>query len=166
VLVSIALTPQAPTVQIAATRQLAVIGTYSDATTQDLTASSTFVSATPASATVNSGGLVTGAALGTSVVTATSNGKSATTTVTVPAATLASIAVTPAASTVLIGGLQQFVATATYSDNTTAFVTGTAAWSSSSPSIGAVRPLASRPASPPAPPPSPPPSVENRTAPR
>jgi uncharacterized protein YjdB len=138
VLLSIAVTPQAPTVQIAATRQLAVIGTYSDATTQNLTASTTFVSATPASATVDSAGLVTGTALGTSVITATSNGKSATTTITVPAATLTGIAVTPAASTVLIGGQQQFVATATYSDNTTAFVTGTAAWSSSSPSIGTV----------------------------
>jgi hypothetical protein len=138
VLLSITLTPQAPTVQIAATRQLAVIGTYTDATTQDLTTSSTFVSATPASATVNSAGLITGAALGSSIITATSNGKNATTTVTVPAATLASIAVTPSTSTVLIGGLQQFVATATYTDNTTAFVTGTAAWSSTSPSIGAV----------------------------
>jgi len=138
VLLSIAVTPQAPMVQIAATRQLAVIGTYSDATTQNLTAGATFVSATPTSATVNSAGLVTGAALGTSVITATSNGKSATTTITVPSATLTGIAVTPATSTVLIGGQQQFVATATYSDNTTAFVTGTAVWSSSSPSIGTV----------------------------
>ena len=138
VLLSIAVTPQAPTVQIAATRQLAVIGTYSDATTQNLTAGATFVSATPANATVNSAGLVTGAAPGTSLITATSSGKSATTTVTVPAATLTGIAVTPAASTVLIGRQQQFVATATYSDNTTAFVTGSAVWSSSSPSIGTV----------------------------
>lgn len=137
-LLSIAVAPQAPTVQIAATRQLAVTGTYSDASTQDLTSSATFVSATPASATVSSSGLVTGAALGTSVITATSNGKSATTTVTVPAATLASISVTPAASTVLVGDVQQFVATATYSDNTTAFVTAAATWSSSSPSIGTV----------------------------
>lgn len=138
VLVSIAVTPQNATVQIAATRQLAVIGTYSDTTTHDLTAASTFVSATPASATVNNGGLVTGIALGTSVVTASSNGQSASTTITVPAATLASIALTPATSTVLIGGQQQFVATATYTDNTTAFVTGAAVWSSTSPAIGTV----------------------------
>lgn len=135
VLLSIAVAPQAPTVQIAATRQLAVVGTYSDATTHDLTTSSTFVSATPASAGVNAAGLVTGVAPGTSVVTATSNGKSATTTVTVPAVTLTNIAVTPANPTVLIGGQQQFVATATYSDNSTAFVTGNAVWSSSSPAI-------------------------------
>ncbi|MHA4869586.1 ice-binding family protein [Duganella sp. PWIR1] len=138
VLLSIAVTPQAPTVLIAATRQLAVIGTYSDATTQDLTASSTFVSATPASAIVNSDGLVTGMALGTSVVTASNGGKNASTTVTVPAATLSSISVTPSTSTVLIDGQQQYIATATYSDNTTAFVTNTAVWSSTSPTIGTV----------------------------
>src|SRR5471032_1971761 len=137
-LASIAVTPQAPTVQIAAARQLAVIGTYTDASTQDLTAGSTFVSATPASATVSARGLVTGVALGTSVVTATSNGMSASTTVTVPSATLTSIAVTPANPTVLIGGQQQFVATATYSDNSTALVTGSAAWSATTPAIGTI----------------------------
>ncbi|WP_373990543.1 ice-binding family protein [Duganella sp. BuS-21] len=138
VLLSIALTPQAPTVLIAATRQLAVIGSYSDATTQDLTASSTFASATPASAIVNSDGLVTGMALGTSVITASNGGKNASTTVTVPAATLSSISVTPSTSTVSIDGQQQYIATATYSDSTTALVTNTAVWSSTSPTIGTV----------------------------
>ncbi|MBV6324114.1 ice-binding family protein [Duganella violaceipulchra] len=138
VLLSIAVAPQAPTVRIAASRQLVVVGTYSDASTQDLTASATFASATPASATVNARGLVTGVALGTSVVTATSNGMSASTTVTVPSATLTSIAVTPANPTVLIGGQQQFVATATYSDNSTALVTGSAAWSATTPAIGTI----------------------------
>lgn len=137
-LVSIAVTPQNPTVLIAATRQLAVLGTYSDNTTHDLTATSSFVSATSASATVSSGGLVAGVAPGSSVITATSDGKSAATTITVPAATLTGIMVTPAAASVLIGGQQQFIATATYSDNSSALVTGTATWSSTSPLIGAV----------------------------
>ncbi|GJJ00341.1 hypothetical protein RugamoR64_08790 [Duganella rhizosphaerae] len=137
-LTSIAVTPQAPTVQIAATRQLAVIGTYSDSSTQDLTVGATFSSATPASATVSSGGLVTGAASGSSVITVSTNGKSATTTVTVPAATLTSITVTPLTASVLIGGQQQFVATATYSDSSTALITNSAAWSSNSPLIATV----------------------------
>ncbi|WP_332854507.1 Ig-like domain-containing protein [Duganella sp. S19_KUP01_CR8] len=137
-LTSIAVTPQAPTVQTAATRQLAVIGTYSDSSTQDLTVGATFTSATPASATVSSGGLVTGAASGSSVITASTNGKSATTTVTVPAVTLTSLTVTPLTASVLIGGQQQFVATATYSDSSTALVTNSAAWSSNSPLIATV----------------------------
>lgn len=49
------------------TKQLKVV----DSNGQDVTASSTFVSATPAKATVSAGGLVTGVAAGTSVITAT-----------------------------------------------------------------------------------------------
>ena len=130
VLVSIAVTPQNPTVLIAATRQLAVIATYSDSSTVDVTAGSAFVSATPASASVASGGLVTGVSAGTSVMTASFNGKNASTTVTVPAATLVSIAVTPATASIAVGGVQQFVATATYSDNSNAIITNSATWTS------------------------------------
>ncbi|NGZ87945.1 ice-binding family protein [Duganella aceris] len=138
VLVSIAVTPQAPTVQIAATRQLAVIGTYSNATTQNLTAGASFVSATPANVRVSTGGLVTGVAAGSSVITASSGGKSATTTVTVSGTAPLSVTVSPASATVAIGGSSQFIATATYADNSTALVTGSAVWSADSPSIGTV----------------------------
>ena len=130
VLLSIAVTPQNPTVLIAATRQLAVIATYSDSSTADVTSGSTFVSATPASSSVASGGLVTGVSAGTSVMTASFSGKTAGTTVTVPAATLVSIAVTPATASIAVGGVQQFVATATYSDNSNAIITNSAIWTS------------------------------------
>nr|WP_314631601.1 Ig-like domain-containing protein [uncultured Janthinobacterium sp.] len=130
VLVSIAVAPQAPTVLIAATRQLAVIATYSDGSTADVTAGSTFVSATPVSASVASGGLVTGVSAGSSVMSASFNGMNASTTVTVPAATLVSIAVTPATASIAVGGVQQFVATATYSDNSNAIITNSASWTS------------------------------------
>lgn len=46
-------------------------------------------------------------------------------------ATLSSIAVTPANPAVLVGATQQFTATGTYSDNTTADITATVTWSSS-----------------------------------
>lgn len=123
-LVSIALTPVNPTVQILATRQLAATATYSDNSTADITALSTYVSATPAAATVSTAGTVQGVAGGSSVVTASFGGKTATTTVNVPAAvTLSSIAVTPAKPSIIVGAQQQFVATATYSDNSNAVVT-------------------------------------------
>ncbi|MFM2086200.1 MAG: hypothetical protein RLZZ237_1069, partial [Pseudomonadota bacterium] len=130
VLLSIAVTPQNPTVLIAATRQLAVVATYSDASSADVTAGSSFVSATPASASVAGSGLVTGVTAGNSLVSASFNGMQASTTVTVPAATLVSIAVTPVNASIAVGGLQQFIATATYSDNSNAVVTTTATWSS------------------------------------
>jgi uncharacterized protein YjdB len=131
-LVSIALAPQAPSLQIGATRQLTATATYSNSTTADVTGTSTFASATPANVTVGAAGIITGVATGSSVVTATFGGKNATTTATVSNATLSSIAVTPATASVVVGGKQQFVATATYSDNSTAIITSTASWTSAS----------------------------------
>lgn len=139
VVASIAVTPQSPTVQIGATRQLAVTATYSDATTVDVTNTSTFSSATPAAATVGaSTGLVTGIAGGSSVVTAAFGGKTASTTVTVSSATLSSIAVTPATATVAVGGTQQFVATGTYSDSSTAIITNSVNWTSGTTANGTI----------------------------
>ncbi|WP_226941516.1 Ig-like domain-containing protein [Janthinobacterium violaceinigrum] len=129
-LLSIAVTPQNPVIAVAATRQLAVLATYSDGSTVDVTTGSSFVAATPAFATVASGGLVTGVAFGSSVMNASFNGKTASTTVTVPALTLVSIAVTPATASVAVGAQQQFIATATYSDSSNAIVTNSAAWTS------------------------------------
>ena len=138
-LTSLAVAPQSPIVQIGATRQLAVNATYSDASTADVTATSVFVSATPASATVGAnGGLVTGVAAGSSPVTASVGGMSANTTISVPAVTLASIAVTPGSASVTIGGQQQFIATATYSDASNAVIKAT--WSSTTPGNASVQP--------------------------
>ena len=128
-LTALAVVPQNLTVQLAATRQLAVIGTYSDASTADVTTTSTFSSATPATASVSNGGLVTGMASGSSIVTASFGGISANTTVTVPAVTLLSIAVTPANASIAVGATRQFVATAQYSDLSNAVIN--AAWTSS-----------------------------------
>ena len=137
-LVSITVAPQAPTLLIGATRQLAVTATYSNATTADVTAQSTFVSATPANVTVNGSGLLTGVTAGASVITATFGTQSAPTTATVSAATLSSIAVTPATATVAIAGMQQFVAIGTYSDSSTAIITNSVVWTSSNLLVGTV----------------------------
>jgi hypothetical protein len=49
-----------------------------------------------------------------------------------PTKTLTSIAVTAAASSIAVGGTDQFSATGTYSDNTTADLTSSATWASTS----------------------------------
>lgn len=131
-LMSLALTPANTTFQVGATRQLAASASYSDGTVVDVTASSTYVSATPAAVSVASTGLMTGVAAGSSVITASFGGKTATANATTTAVTVSSIAVTPANATVAVGGSQQFVAIATYSDSSTAVVTSTATWTSSS----------------------------------
>jgi uncharacterized protein YjdB len=139
-LVSIALTPQAPTLQIGATRQLIATATYSNGTTADVTSTTTFSSGTIANASVGPAtGLVTGVAAGNALITGSFNGKTATTTATVVGnVTLSAIVVTPATATVPLTGTQQYVATATYSDNSTANVTSTVTWTSSNTAIGTV----------------------------
>lgn len=137
-LLSIAVTPQNPTIQINATRQLAVTASYDDGSTADVSNASAFVSATTAVATSSSAGLVSGVSGGTSVLTANFGGKVANTTVTVGSAVLSSISVTPASATVAINGSQQFIATANYSDSSTAIISNTVLWSSSSTAIGTV----------------------------
>jgi len=139
-LVSLALTPATTTFQIGATRQLAAVATYSDGTAVDVTATTTttFVSASPAFVTVSNSGLMTGVAQGASVLTATFAGKTATAQATTTSATISSIAVAPATSTVAVGAVQQFIAVATYSDNTTAVITSSAAWTSANTAVATV----------------------------
>ena len=132
---SIAVTPTNPSIANGTTRQFTATGTYSDFTTQDLTTQVTWSSSNNTVATISnaggSQGLATSVATGTTTITATLGGVSGSTTLTVPAATLSTIDVTPANPTLAKGTTQQFTATGTYSDFTTQDLTTQVAWSSS-----------------------------------
>ncbi len=86
-LVSIAITPDPVNLAPAATQQLTVTGTYSDASTANLTAGSTFGSSNTAVATVSGTGLVTGVSAGAATITATHTASGLTDVVTVTVAT-------------------------------------------------------------------------------
>jgi hypothetical protein len=119
-LVSIQVTPQ----------QYVATGVYSDATTQDLSATATWMSGNDAVATVSATGLATGVTAGGPVtITATSAGISGTASLTVTAATLVSIAVTPVDPRVESDKTQQMTATGTYSDASTRDITASVTWS-------------------------------------
>ncbi|WGG49851.1 ice-binding family protein [Rugamonas sp. DEMB1] len=137
-LLSITLTPQNPVLQPGATRQLAVTASYADGSSADVSNASVFSAANPAVASSTAGGLVAGVAVGSGQVGASFGGQNATTTVTVANVTLSSIAVTPANASVVVGAGQQFVATATYSDNSTAIISNTAVWSSNAAPVASV----------------------------
>jgi len=124
-------------------QNLIATGTYSNGTTQVITTSVTWSSATQSVATVTSGsagGRVTGVAQGNSVITATLSGVSKSITFTVTSPVLVSIAVTAPSSTNVVGETQQLVATATYSNNTTADVSSQVTWTSSNTSIATISP--------------------------
>jgi uncharacterized protein YjdB len=144
-LVSIAVNPSAPSIAGGATQQFHATGTYSDGSVKSLTATATWTSSKTTVATIAAGGLATGVATGTSTITATSGTISGTATLTVTSGsggggtgTLVSIAVTPASPSIAVGATQQFKATGTYSDGTTADITATVSWSSSSTSVATI----------------------------
>jgi uncharacterized protein YjdB len=138
VLTSIAITPPAPSVARGRTLQLTATGTFSDATTQDLTAAVQWVSATTANATISAAGLVQAANVGTSMITATLGSVTGSTLLTVTAAALTSIAVTPTNPSVAKGRTKQFTATGTFSDATTQDLTTQVTWTSSDLTIAQV----------------------------
>ena len=128
-LVSIAVTPANPSVAKGTTQQFAATGTYSDNSTQNLTGSVTWSSATTTVATISTAGLASGVGTGTSTIKATSGTIFGSTLLTVTAPTLVSIAVTPANPSIIKGSTQQFAATGTYSDNSTQDLTSSVTWS-------------------------------------
>jgi uncharacterized protein YjdB len=87
--------------------------------------------------TVNSAGLATGVAPGTAMITANSGSINTNTNLTASPA-LVSIAVTPAAQSVLVNATQQFTATATYADSSHADISSTVTWSSSDTTLATV----------------------------
>lgn len=135
-LVSLSVTPALPTVAPNTTQQFHATGTFSDGSIQDVTSTVTWSSATPTVATISNSlpnnGLATAVKAGTSVITAYSGSASSSTTLTVSSATLSSIAITPSISTIPLDVVEQFTATATFSDGSTQNITNTATWSVSS----------------------------------
>src|SRR6202011_2348790 len=112
------------------TQQFTATGTYSDNTTQNLSSQVTWVSAMTSVATINTTGLATAVGTGTSSISASLNGITGSTVLTVTAAALQSIAVTPVNPSIAKGTTQQFAATGTYTDNSTQVLTGSVTWAS------------------------------------
>ena len=86
---SIAVTPANPSVTAGMTEQFKATGTFSDNSTQDLTATAKWSSSATAVATISSSGLATCLTAGTTMIQATSGNTSGMTTLTVTAASQA-----------------------------------------------------------------------------
>lgn len=139
---TITVTPTTPTIANGTQQQFTAIGNYSDLSTQNLTDQVTWLSSTPSVAVISnaieSKGLASTVAAGSTTITAAFNGVSGNTTLTVSAATLTSIAVTPANSSIPKGTDEQFTATGTYSDLSTKTITNEVTWISSNISIATI----------------------------
>ena len=136
------ITPAAATLNKGLSRQFSVSGSFSDATSQDLTFDADWASSVPAVATISndpgSKGLSRAISVGDTSISATFAGISSSTQLTVSETALQSIAISPANPTLLSLSRADFTATGSYSDGSTADITSQAAWSSTSSDIAAV----------------------------
>ena len=151
--------PTEDSIAVGKTTQFNALGSFSDDSTTDVTATVTWTSSDTTIATVSSGGLATGVAAGTVTITATdpTTDLSATATLMVTAAapppppppapppptptvvvTLLSLSVIPAEDFIAIGETTQFNALGSFSDDSMTGVTATVTWTSSDTTIATV----------------------------
>ncbi|MFT3706258.1 MAG: Ig-like domain-containing protein [Archangium sp.] len=131
VLSSIALTPVNPSVPAGLSTMLVATGTFSDGTTQDVSASSSWSSSNTSVAWANPGGQVFGFVAGTSLISVSKSGITGSATFTVTAAVLQQLQVTPPNAMRPRGLSQQFTAMGVFSDSSTQDLTDSVTWSSS-----------------------------------
>ncbi|MFT7169609.1 MAG: hypothetical protein ACI80K_002748, partial [Paracoccaceae bacterium] len=141
---SIDVTPTNPSIALGTDQQFVAIGTYTDASTQDLTTSVTWSSAAPGTATISnaggSEGLASSVGTGTASISAIDpgTGVNGSASLTVTPAVLVSITVTPPAASITMGSTEAYTATGTYSDVSTQDLTTSATWTSSTPATATV----------------------------
>ncbi|HET7749945.1 MAG TPA: Ig-like domain-containing protein [Terriglobales bacterium] len=134
---SIVVTPDGLTLGIGIGQQYTATAIYSDGSTQDLVSGVTWSSSATGVVTINSSGLATTVGAGTATITAQVGSFTDTTLLTVVAANLVSISVTPTPLSIAIGTDQQFSAVGSFNDGSTQLLTSVT-WSSSSSSVATV----------------------------
>jgi uncharacterized protein YjdB len=142
-LTSITVTPTDKSIAQGTFIRLTATGTFSDGSTDDITTLVTWTSTDNAVAQPGNGPLYGGLVFGRSVggpetITATLDGQSDSTTVTVTDAILVAIVVAPVNPTFNVGGQKQLVATGIYSDGSFEDLTEQASWTSANTDVATV----------------------------
>lgn len=141
-LVSLAISPAAPSAPAGLAQQLTVTGTFQDGSSQDLTDLVTWSSSDPAKVSISnaalSEGLARALAVGTSTITASALSRTGAAVFTVTSALLTGLEVSPAQVVVPRGLTHDFVATGRFSDGTTSDVTDQVTWASSAPLVASI----------------------------
>jgi len=141
VLESIAVTAPNNAVPLGTLTQFKATGTYSDKSTQDLTAIATWTSSNTGVATIAAGGLATALNINPApiMITAKSGSVSGNMPLTVAAATLTSIAISGAPTVTIAKGTSYlFRASGSYNDGSTRDITSQVAWSSSMTNVATI----------------------------
>ncbi|MFO0728971.1 MAG: Ig-like domain-containing protein [Myxococcota bacterium] len=142
VIVSISVTPPVATLIVGGTQNYTAVAIMSDGTQRNIGRQVTWQSSDMAIAQIGSMGRARGQATaiapGTVTITASFQGVSGTASLTVTNAQIVQIQISPFNPTLVLGGQQQLVAVALFSDGRSQTITGQATWVSSSPQIAAV----------------------------
>ena len=129
-LTSINIDPGSNTIANGTSSVLQANGIYSDLSSQDLTAQVTWQTSNTAIATINTDGILSAQGVGNVIVTATLGAINKTTDITITAATLNSISVTPGNISIANGTIANFEATGFYSDSSSQDLTSQVSWQS------------------------------------
>ena len=135
---AIAVTPSTMSMKLGGAQQFTATATYNDGSTANVSSTASWTSSAPAFAKISTSGNATALAAGSATITAALKGVSGTATLTVQPKSLTAIAIAPSSASLMIGGAQQFTATGTYNDGSTANVTSSVSWSSSTPPVATV----------------------------
>ncbi len=133
-------TPVNPTINLGKNQQFRAVGTYTDGSKKDITATVTWASSDTGVADINAAGLATtaGKSVGTTDITATLPGKVGTSKLTVNDAQLVSINVTSDKPTVAAGRTMQLTANGTFTDSSKRDITRQVTWTSSNPTVARI----------------------------
>ncbi len=134
-LTGVSMSPGTVTIAPTTTQQFTLTGSYNDESSRDVTVEATWSSSDPAVATVSAAGIATPVHAGTTTITATLEGHSASSTLTVTNAQLQSIEVLPAAPSIPNGTTLQLAATGHFDDGSAQDLTSQVAWTSSAPTV-------------------------------
>ncbi|MCH7373026.1 Ig-like domain-containing protein, partial [Aeromonas sp. MR16] len=127
----IQITPATVQLAIGTKTKLTAIATFADKTVQDVSSQVAWLSSNSAVATVDSTGLITGVAAGSTTLSANLLGVTASTSVTVNNTSVSALQVIPAASTIALGTKTQLQALATFQNGSVQDVSDQVQWSSS-----------------------------------
>src|ERR1039457_5157515 len=142
-LTTITIAPSSPTISKGTSVQLSATGNYINGTQKPLTASAAWPPSQPAIATVSNQGNVTGVSGGGAQMSASYEGVTGSTSVTVGPAALLGIAVSPTPSSLPVGESEPLTATGSFSDGTVQNLTQSVTWSSSASAVASVSPAGS-----------------------
>ena len=136
----ITINPSDPSVALGIDQQFTATLHYSDASTQDVTGSTSWSSSNTSIATINLSGFAESILEGSTTITADYNGEIVSTTLTVTDKDVHHITISPINPSVALGVDPAFTATAHYTDGSTDDVTTSTTWTSSNTSVANINP--------------------------